>query len=160
MVVKGVVNLTNKITYEDITYSSIDRIKELWERNRAYHEATSEFFSEAYKGLIFEDRITGFSNFDQENIKITVASVGTLAIGYCLSIKEGLKGEVATLHVVEEHRGEGIGKDLMNQHLEWLRSNKCDDIKVVVSQENMPTIEFYKSLGFYPNTVEMFLKEK
>jgi len=146
------------IQYRDISYKDIELIKVLWERNRQYHEETSEFFGEAYKGLEFEDRIKGFGDFDSEYIKITLAENDKVVVGYCLSVIENHDGEVATLHVLEEMRGRGIGVCLMQSHLQWLKESGCSDIKVVVSQENDHTIEFYRKLGFYPSTIQMHMK--
>lgn len=46
----------------------------------------------------------------------------------------------------------------MNRHMEWLKDNGCKIITITVSYENNNTIEFYKTLGFKPNTLEMRLK--
>lgn len=146
------------ITYKDIDFSEIHTIKHLWESNRAYHEETSEFFAKAYHGLIFEERIAGFSTYASEDILISVAYDDDKAIGYCLTVKSDLKGELATLHVLPSHRGLGIGKKMVGDHLKWLEDSACDNISVVVSQENASTIAFYKSFGFYPNTLEMHKK--
>lgn len=146
------------ITYRTIDFSEIHLIKHLWESNRVYHEHTSEYFAKDYRGLIFEERIAGFSAYSSEDILISVAYDKDVAIGYCLTVKSEHKGELATLHVLPSHRGLGIGKKMVGDHLKWLKDNACDNISVVVSQENEPTIAFYKSFGFYPNTLEMHKK--
>lgn len=142
----------------DISYDEIEVIKSLWEKNRQYHEDSSEYFKESYRFISFDQRIKDFSVFNKETMKITVAKSNDEYIGYCIStIIEG-KGEIESLHVDETNRGNGIGQKLMIKHIEWLKEKNCKVIGVTVSQENESTIWFYKKLGFYPNTLYMQLK--
>ncbi|SCZ05836.1 GNAT family N-acetyltransferase [Alkaliphilus peptidifermentans] len=139
----------------DISYDEIEIIKDLWEKNRLYHEKTSEHFKELYRFIRFDERIKGFNGFNRDNMKITVAKNNHEYIGYCISTIMDGKGEIQTLHVEEANRGKGIGKKLSINHLEWLKEKNCKEIGVTVSQENESTIWFYKKLGFYPNTLYM-----
>lgn len=139
----------------DISYDEIDIIKNLWEKNRQYHENSSEYFKESYRCISFDQRIKAFSVFKSEAIKISVAKSGNEYIGYCISTITDGRGELESLHVDETNRGNGIGKKLVTQHLEWMNEKNCNVIGVTVSQENEATILFYKKLGFYPNTLYM-----
>lgn len=139
----------------DISYDHIEVIKSLWEKNRKYHENTSEYFKESYKLVNFEDRMKAFSVFNKDTMKITVVKENDEYIGYCISTISDGKGEVNSLHVDKGNRGNGIGKNLVTIHLEWMKEKNCKAIGVTVSQENEATIGFYKNLGFYPNTLYM-----
>jgi len=148
----------NMVYYKDIPFSRIADIKNLWERNRKYHENLSENFGHIYSGVVFEERMEPFGVFSEESIKITLAENGEgEKLGYCISTIEGSKGETQSLHVAEEARDQGIGKKLMNSHIEWLKNNGCINILVTVSFENTNTVNFYKSLGFKEYTMEMRL---
>ncbi len=136
----------------DISYNDVEVIKNLWEKNRQYHENTSEYFKESYRFISFEERIKAFEN---QTIKITVAKSDEGYIGYCISTIIDGKGEIDSLHVDEHNRGKGIGKKLVIKHMEWFKENNCRVIGVTVSQENESTIGFYKKLGFFPNTLYM-----
>jgi len=147
------------ICYRDIPFSEVSIINELWEKNREYHENISEYFGDIYIDLVFEERINPFSSFDKEHIKITVGEGSDNKIlGYSISTFEGSEGCIHSLHVAENVRGSGIGKKLMNYHISWLQKNGCKNISITVAVENVNTIEFYKSLGFKGNTIEMRLK--
>ncbi|MCC5912709.1 MAG: GNAT family N-acetyltransferase [Clostridiaceae bacterium] len=139
----------------DISFDKIEVIKNLWEKNRQYHENSSEYFSEAYRSICFEEKIKGFKGFNDDMLKITIAKDKGEYIGYCISIIIEGKGEIASLHVDESRRGTGVGKELIVEHLKWMKENNCKVIGVTVSQENEYTISFYKKLGFYPNTLYM-----
>ncbi|MFZ5968389.1 MAG: GNAT family N-acetyltransferase [Bacillota bacterium] len=139
----------------DIFYDEIEIIKDLWEKNRQYHENTSEYFKELYHSISFGQRMKAFSALNEETLKITVAKSNDKYIGYCISTIIDGKGELESLHVDETHRGKGIGKRLAAKHLEWMKEKNCKVIGVTVSQENESTIRFYNKLGFYPNTLYM-----
>lgn len=142
---------------KDITFSQVSLIKDLWEKNRKYHENISEYFGFLYTDLIFEERISSFGMFDNEHIKISIAESNGKLSGYCISTFEGTTGETHTLHVDASERGSGIGRKLMEEHISWMKKNGCKDINITVSVENTNTIEFYKTLGFQSNTLEMKL---
>lgn len=146
--------------YKDIRFDEISIIKELWERNRKYHENITKDFGFLYSDIIFEDRISSFESFDEDNIKITIAidDKDSKVIGYCISTYEQNKGEIQTIHVLEECRGLGVGKRLINLHISWLKLKKCNSIVLSVDCNNSNTIEFYKSMGFGENIIEMRLK--
>jgi len=139
----------------DISIKEISLIKNLWEKNRAYHEETSAYFSQAYQGLCFEDRMKKFDDYSEDTYKISLCKIDEAIVGYCIStISDGI-GEVDSIHVESSLRGNGIGYKLVERHLKWMKETKCKSIGVTVSQENETTIGFYKKLGFYPNTLYM-----
>lgn len=69
----------------DIPFDKIEVIKNLWEKNRKYHEDSSEYFSEEYSYIYFEERMERFREFSKESLKITVAKDNDDYIGYCIS---------------------------------------------------------------------------
>ncbi len=142
----------------DINYDEINIIKNLWEKNRQYHEVNSEHFKDLYHSIDFDERMKAFDVFDKDTMVITVAQNDDKYIGYCISTINDGKGEIDSLHVDKTCRGNGIGKELMIKHIEWMKEKNCKVIGVTVSQENESTILFYKKLGFYPNTLYMQLK--
>ncbi|WP_422484596.1 GNAT family N-acetyltransferase [Gudongella sp. DL1XJH-153] len=139
----------------DISFNGIEIIKDLWEKNRQYHENNSTFFGESYRTICFEDKVKDLAKFHKDKIKISVAKVNDEYIGYCISTIVDDNGEIASIHVDQSSRRVGIGKKLVVEYLEWMKGKKCKAIGVTVSQENKSTINFYKELGFYPNTLFM-----
>lgn len=148
------------VCYKDIQFGQISIIKDLWEKNREYHENLSEHFGYLYSNLVFEERMGPFDSFDADSIKITIAenSLDKRVLGYCLSAIERNEGQTHSLHVAEYARGLGIGKRLMGDHINWMKSRGCENIVITVSYENINTVEFYKTLGFKENTIEMRIK--
>lgn len=148
------------MVYMDIKLESIELIKELWEKNRAYHEETSAFFGSDYQSLCFEERMELFRALEAHLIKITLCKEAGAVIGYCISTAVNGVGEVASVHVAADKRGCGIGENLVKGHLAWMKEMACERIGVTVSQENASTIGFYDKLGFKPNTLYMQHLEK
>ncbi len=139
----------------DIKYNEVSLIKELWEKNRQYHEDTSEYFGKFYHSINFDDRIKVMAGFNEDTLKITVAKENDEYVGYCIStIVEG-KGELESIHVSASKIGKGIGKELAIKHINWMKEKNCKVIGVTVLQENENAIHFYKSIGFYSNTLYM-----
>ena len=129
----------------EIEKDNINLIKDLWEKNRIFHQNKTSNFSYQYSNLNFDERMNNiFNSINKNNI-----------IGYCLSIIQGSLGELCTLFVDEQHRNNGLGHLLVDKHLNWLKDNKCENISVNVLVENESTIRFYESLGFKQNIINM-----
>lgn len=50
--------------------------------------------------------------------------------------------------VIEEYRGTGVGKKLIDNFKEYCKSQNIDNIKVVASFKNKNAINFYRKNGF------------
>lgn len=55
---------------------------------------------------------------------------------------------VLGLAVLQDHRRQGIGKQLMAQAEEWARFNGLRRLELTVSVQNEPALQLYRSLGF------------
>lgn len=142
---------------QKITMGSINEIQALWEMNLTYHVQSSTHFGAQYKDLSFSKRMEVLNDFSEDALHITLALFDNHKVGYCLSTLKNSTGELLSMHVHEKHRGKGIGKDLVKDHLKWFNDNQCTTIGVHVDCSNANTIAFYSKLGFYPNT--MYLQQ-
>lgn len=147
------------IEYNDIDFDEIEKIKELWELNRKFHYNLSIEFKQKYESISFSERMNQFKTVAKDGFKITLATKGKDAVGYCISVITDGVGEIESLHVKENERGYGIGKELMKLHTEWLKSERCKKIGVTVMLENKNAIMFYDKYGFKVNTMYMELKD-
>ena len=74
-------------------------------------------------------------------------------IGYCISTidKEDNKvGEIDTIYINETYRKSGLGKQLINRAIQWLKSNGTETQKLLVGVGNEQVFDFYKQFDFYP----------
>ncbi|WP_282125763.1 GNAT family N-acetyltransferase [Marinifilum flexuosum] len=146
------------IDYLDIKPQEISLIKEVWICNKEFHEEIDENFTSQYASLDFETRMNAIVQ-SGKNLKISIAKKKNCICAYCISSIENHKGEIESLHVLESERGNGIGKKLTQMHLNWLKSNHCEEIGLYVASCNEKTIDFYKELGLLPNLTYMQLKD-
>jgi ribosomal protein S18 acetylase RimI-like enzyme len=145
------------VTLQTITKASIHEIQELWECNLSYHENIGSHFASQYQGLSFFKRMEILDDFSEEDLCITLAWSDDVKAGYCLSTFKNGVGELLTMHVHENFRGQGIGQSLVKDHLKWFNAKDCTAIGVHVDCSNANTIAFYSKLGFFPNTMYMQL---
>lgn len=62
--------------------------------------------------------------------------------------------------VDKKFRGQGIGRKLTKDFIDWCKKNKADYISVTASTANKEAVSLYKKSGFknYDVTLEMKLK--
>ena len=140
----------------EIEKDNINLIKDLWEKNRIFHQNKTSNFSYQYSNLNFDERMNNI--FNSKNIKyykISAIINKSNIVGYCLSIIQGSSGELCTLFIDEQHRNNGLGHLLVDKYLDSLKDNKCESIFVNVLVENENTISFYETLGFKKNIINM-----
>jgi ribosomal protein S18 acetylase RimI-like enzyme len=65
--------------------------------------------------------------------------------------------ELDTIFIEEEFRYGGIGKRLMTEFTKWSRQQDAQKIFVSASAPNEKAINFYKSVGFEPYSLELEL---
>ncbi len=147
------------ITLSDIQPDELDLIQDLWERNRLYHVAVSKHFSKDYENIRFEDRMKPLRALPEEELKISIARNNADICGYCISTAKNGSGELVSLHVLDTMRGKGVGRQLSEYHLHWIKEKGCEDVTVHVAVENESTIGFYQQLGFCSNVMIMQMKK-
>lgn len=64
---------------------------------------------------------------------------------------------LSKLYVLKTQRGKGIAKALLNDAIEYARSNNLKSIRLTVNKYNYNTIEIYKHWGF--EIIDSFVKE-
>ena len=72
---------------------------------------------------------------------------GEKLIGYVDSVSNGVTDVyIQDLMVAPEHQGQGVGTELMNLMIKYLKENKIYMISVVYEEKLLP---FYKQFGFF-----------
>lgn len=72
----------------------------------------------------------------------------SLVVGYCIGGKEG---EIYSFAILEEYRGKGYGKKLLNTAIEHFVKKGIKKVSLNVRVSNNIAISLYKSLGFSIN---------
>ena len=134
---------------ETITSKEIDRFAHLWCKLNAFHQELDELFGRPNHCSIWEERRTQLQEKAQGENLIQIVRIGKETVGYCFTYTdEKNRGEIESLYVLPEYRGEGYGKKLVKNALNWLDDVNCKDIEISVHPGNTNAISFYWSFGF------------
>jgi ribosomal protein S18 acetylase RimI-like enzyme len=97
---------------------------------------------------------------------VLVADDNGNVIGYAYAAVEGydymaLRGPAGVLHdiiVDPEHRGQGVGRLLLNAALEFFRSRGVPRVVLATAERNEAAQRLFASMGFRPTMIEMTLE--
>jgi ribosomal protein S18 acetylase RimI-like enzyme len=64
-------------------------------------------------------------------------------------------GEINNMFVKAYFRGQGIGKELINNFKKYCKENEVNNLKVIASYKNKSAVEFYKNNGFEEFNLEL-----
>ena len=118
---------------EDVLPEDYGKMLNVWENSvRATHDFISEQDIEFFKPIIIEQA------FPSVTLKCMKDKQGTI-IGFVGVYQQKLE----MLFVLNELRGKGIGKELLNYAVTQLSVNKVD-----VNEQNPLAVGFYQHMGF------------
>lgn len=110
---------------------------------------TKRFFP--YTGFSFEELKRRTSS---PNIKYLVAELNSATVGFAdyeiipASPESPCKCKLIGLAVVEEHRGKGVARKLLEKVVEEGKKATCVKIFLLVAEDNALAIKLYNSFGF------------
>jgi len=141
------------VTYVSGNEDLIDEISPLWEELNKLHLGLSPYFRDYYQAATFEDRKRSlYQRTCCGKIRVDIAlDDSKQPIGYCItSIDQSLTGEIESIYVNAQNRGQGIGTTLMDKALNWLKVKGAKRNIIAVAVGNEQVFVFYQKLGFYP----------
>ena len=149
---------------EKVDMEHIDRIRPLWEKLIQANAANSPYFADYYGTFEFEIR-KGFLQEKLDNGAAMYTAVlvdrekkqdaGFVTVTYN---RDTSFGEIEMLYLLEEYRGQGMGKKLFKMALSCLDINCIRDRKLCVTYGNEAVLRLYESFGFYPFTIDCLQK--
>lgn len=146
---------TSKIYIRSAQIEDTEILAELWLVHRNYHKQWSELYS--YIPTAQSDYVNQLIIwFHEQNHCILLAEdeYGKI-LGYIhgschpwpVSPFEHY-GSLNTITVVEEARGRGIGKKLVNKILEWFKEHQIQHVSLHVDYRNDIALNLYRGVGF------------
>jgi ribosomal protein S18 acetylase RimI-like enzyme len=133
---------------EDIGKADIGLVKPIWETLNLLHLEDSVHFKDHYRRMTFEARIEDFKTTPDGDLKISIARADGRVLGYCLSTIGPKGGEIESLCVLDELKGQGVGKEFVEAHIAWMKERGCARIRVSVAHGHESVLGFYRKLGF------------
>ncbi|WP_100066139.1 GNAT family N-acetyltransferase [Miniphocaeibacter massiliensis] len=142
--------------YEYITKNEIDLIKEASHMLKiSWKESYKNILNSSYLSSLDDNHWTEFikNNLLNKSIKCIIAKYNNTIIGVSIFGKSITKefpnsGEVISLYVLNEFKGNKIGYTLFTKAIFELKNQNFKDIIICVFKDNTTAINFYKSHGF------------
>ncbi len=143
-----------KVTYISGGIEIIEQISALWAELNDHHTSISKHFSSHFNGFSFNTRVSSLKQKSKDGdvlILIVRPANSDNAIGYSISsINRNGEGEIDSIYVRPEFRGNGIAREFMSKSMDWLNSKQVKDISIGVVYGNEETLNFYSKFGFFP----------
>ncbi len=124
------------LTKEQVTESLQNRISEIYNQ-----------LDDSIKQISLEQILD-----KNENLVIAICREDDNVVGIALlatyKVISGYKGMIEDVVVDQQHRGQGIGRKLMEKLLDEAQKMNLDEILLFSAHYRKPAINLYKSLGF------------
>lgn len=106
-------------------------------------------------------------NADKNNLLIVAEIdgkiVGTLQLTYItyLTYQGGKRALIEAVRVSSDHRGKGIGKEMLNWAIAKAKTDGCHVVQLTTDKKRPDALEFYKKLGFVASHegLKLFLQD-
>lgn len=133
----------------------------LWELLNRHHTERCRHFADVFAKNTFAKRRADIMAHGTQGLHVIMArEVDGPYVGYCVStINDRRVGEIDSLYLLPQFRGEGLGELLMEGSLGWLRAQGVNRIFLEVSEGNEEVFGFYARFGFFPAKIILEQKE-
>ena len=88
------------------------------------------------------------AEIDSDDAVVPVAERDGEVVGFAHAVEDELGGTILRVYVAPDHRGEGIGGDLLGHTHETLADRGAERVRAMVLAENEPGNEFYRRFDF------------
>lgn len=148
------------ITYLSGGFEHLETIRPLWQALNRHHQSISPYFEHEFARFTFEQRVANLRQaYVDQDIRMDTAWLVARPVAYIITgVGRAGVGEIESIYVDAEFRGQGIGDNLMKRALDWLQAQNPVSIEVKVAVGNEDAYPFYARYGFYPRLVT--LKQK
>ncbi len=134
--------------------TNLDLIRSLWEKLNQLHFNLSPHFKNRFQNMNWEKRKSQLLKKSSiVLLEYIIDNDINEIVGYCISTidrEDNKIGEIDSIYVEENYRESGLGKQLVNRSIEWLKSKNTETQILSVAIGNEKVLEFYKHFDFYP----------
>jgi ribosomal protein S18 acetylase RimI-like enzyme len=125
---------------------SIEQVaRETWETDYPtilHRETVDEEVEEWYN----DDQLE--TELEEEDAILLVAETDGEVVGFTHAVRRRRTGYILRVYVAPDHRGEGVGSELLTSARDVLLTRGVDNVRAMVLAENEPGNAFYQSFGF------------
>lgn len=133
----------------------LDQVEVMWRKLTLDASTHSEHFHGYFANKPWEERKAELAaKAAKGSVVVDIAAVGDRRVGYCISSvsAEGI-GELDSLFVDEDCRGQKVGERLAQRSVEWMRRRGARTMLVLTVYGNEDVLPFYARQGFLPMMV-------
>lgn len=145
------------ITYISGCEELLAAVEPLWWKLIEHHKVRSEHFRHEFEAVKFEIRKQMLEDKARDGmvlVELAEDYATKKPIGYCISsINRFKQGELESIYVDEDFRGQGIGETLAKRALNWMDEQGADSKMVVIAVGNEEVLSFYARFGFLPRQI-------
>lgn len=136
----------------EISAEETGKLRECMESLAAHHNRVSVNFQGCYPFAPITDNLRRFSReLTEGQCRIAVAEEDGKIIGFCKADNHDGLGKLDYLIVLEEYRGRGCGRELMDWAMRIFKDAHAARVEVKVVDGN-EAIRFYEAYGFRVNS--------
>lgn len=153
------------------------RIEIRWVQQEDIQElgfAYSEAYRNAYQGIVPDEYLAQITPqvkeayfhtlLTQERVRAAIALMDERIAG-CMVLTtrsdddlHSRSGEITAIYLLQEYRGNGLGKKLLEWGIEKLKAFACPTVAIWVLRENSGAIRFYEKQGFVRDGAERLIR--
>jgi len=145
------------ITYISGREELLDAVEPLWHKLIEHHKVRSEHFRHEFEAINFDIRKRMLDDKARDGmvlVELAEDYATKTAIGYCISsINRFKQGELESIFVEAEFRGQGIGETLIQRALNWMDEQGTYSNVIVAAVGNEEVLGFYARFGFLPRQI-------
>ena len=145
--------IADKINIREVEESDIIRLVGLLNQ-LGYDETADEIKNRIVKITKHKTGNVFVAEYDQGNI------IGCVQAMIDTRLAGGTYGEVVSLVVDKSFRGKGIGKNLIEHAIDWIKSRGESRLRIRCNSLREETQEIYKHLGFVEKKSQIIFEKK
>lgn len=131
-----------KIKIEEIVEEDFETLIELFMELAVFENLPEKMINSVERMKTEKDFFRGFTIKDENNL---ILGYVTFFFAYYTWVGKSLYMD--DLYIREEHRGKGLGTQLIKKVISFAKETNCQKLRWQVSNWNKSAIKFYKSLG-------------
>lgn len=137
-----------------------DAVEPLWNELNRHHANVCADFAQWFCERDFTRRKADLLRRDPAALWVALALFRQSPVGYCMaSLMRDRSGEVDSLYVRPDRRGQGLGGRLLQSALGWLHERQAGPVGLHVVAGNDRALRWYRRFGFAPRIVSMLRVE-
>ncbi|PSP70255.1 N-acetyltransferase [Halobacteriales archaeon QH_8_67_27] len=142
--------MRERVSYRAATPADAPAVEDVasdcWEHD--YPDVISrESIREGVEEWYSVDRLQGVIEAGDALVTVAESESGDL-VAFSHAVWDGDVGDVLRLYVAPGHRGEGVGRELLDETVDELVAGGAETIRAMVLAENDLGTEFYREAGF------------